>query len=80
MLCTIYLSNKIDDDYKEGVSKVKEKPNFNRLDTCCCRKAFGYRQVDGGKDHHAGNVYSYKKIKSTNIIGSLIDDVDEKYR
>ena len=74
------MDNDVDHNDKEGVGKVEEKPDLNGFDGCCGGQAAGHREVDRGKDHHAGDVNSYDKltfVSGRNIVGGLVDDVHQ---
>ena len=53
---TSYLQCRVDDDDKERVGEVKEQPGLNGLDDWSAGEAAGHGEVDGGEDHHAGDV------------------------
>ena len=55
-ILTSYLKCHVDDDYKERVGEVEEQPGLNGLDVRSAGEATGYGEVDGGEDHHAGDV------------------------
>ena len=52
------LDDYIDQNHKEGVGEVEEEPDLHRLDVGGAGEAGGDREVDGGEDHHAGDVHS----------------------
>ena len=77
---TYYLDNDVNHDDQEWISKVEEEPDLNGFDGCCGGQAGGDREVDRGKDHHAGDVDSYNKftfIRGRDIVGGLVDDVHQ---
>ena len=45
------------DDDKERVGEVVQQPGLNGLDDWSAGEAAGHREVDGGEDHHAGDVH-----------------------
>ena len=50
------LEQYIDQDGDEGVGEIEEEPHLNRLDIRGGGQTCGDREVDGGQDHHAGDV------------------------
>ena len=50
------LKHYIDDDDEEGVGEVVEEPDLHGLDDGSAGKGAGDGEVDGGQDHHAGDV------------------------
>ena len=52
------LDDYIDQNHKEGVGEVEKEPDLYRLDVGGAGEAGGDREVDGGEDHHAGDVHS----------------------
>ena len=50
------LENDVGEDDLEGVEQVDQEPDLHRLDTGRAGQAGGHREVDGGQDHHAGDV------------------------
>ena len=61
-ILTSYLKCHVDDDYKERVGEVEEQPGLNGLDVRSAGEATGYGEVDGGEDHHAGDVHGDDKF------------------
>ena len=56
-ILTSYLQCRVDDDDKERVGEVEEQPGLNGLDVRSAGEAAGHGEVDGGEDHHAGDVH-----------------------
>ena len=82
-ILTSYLKCHVDDDYKERVGEVEEQPGLNRLDVRSAGEATGYGEVDGGEDHHAGDVDGDDEVilvSDGHVVGCLIDDVHQDGR
>ena len=74
----VYLKDYIYHYDNDRVSKVEKKPDLNVLDGGSNGKAVGYRDVDGGQDHHAGDVDSdHKIIIVFPVICDLVDKVHQ---
>ena len=58
-------------DQTEVVNKVEQKPNLDGLDLGRLWEGVGHREVDGGQDHHDGDVDG-----QTQVILVLTLDID----
>ena len=54
----VYLEDDINHNNHHRVGKVEEKPDLNVLYGSSNGQAVGHRDLDGGQDHHAGDVHS----------------------
>ena len=80
---TSYLQCRVDNDDKERVGEVKEQPGLNGLDVRSAGEAAGHGEVDGGEDHHAGDVDGDDEVVLVidgHVVGCLIDDVHQDGR
>ena len=67
----------------KGVEQVDQEPDLHRLDTGRAGQAGGHREVDGGQDHHAGDVDGVDQVilgVSGDVVGGLVDKVHEDGR
>ena len=74
------LKNDVSEDDLEGVEQVDQEPDLHRLDTGRAGQAGGHREVDGGQDHHAGDVDGVDHavlVLPGDVVGGLIDQVHE---
>ena len=72
------LQQDIDQDGDEGVGEVEEEPDLDRFDVHGDGQTRGHREVDGGQDHHAGDVDGVDHavlVLSADIVGRLVDHV-----
>ena len=70
----------VDQDDEEGKDETKEKPNIHYLDGGGGGEAVGHRDVEGGEDHHAGDVHGddgLQELGVSQVVGGLVDDVHE---
>ena len=77
------LKNDVGEDDLEGVEQVDQEPDLHRLDTGRAGQAGGHREVDGGQDHHAGDVDGVDHVVLSvtgDVVGGLVDHVDEYCR
>ena len=77
-----HLQHNIHEYDKKWVGQVKEKPDLHRLDVGGAGQTDGYREVDRGQDHHAGDVDGEDQVVPgvpVDIIGDLVDHVHENY-
>ena len=75
-----YLQDHIDQDGGEGIGEVEDQPDLHRLDIRRDGQAGGDREVDGGEDHHAGDVDGEDHVVlvvPSDVIGGLVDHVHE---
>ena len=73
------LQDHVDDDHKERIGEVVEKPDFNRFDDWSAGETVGHWEVDWGQHHHAGDVDGKDDLISIfhcYKICSLVDDID----
>ena len=64
----------VDQYNHEWVGEVEQQPFFNRFEITCLGKGDRDGEVDGGQDHHAGDVESQDHVIlqiSLNIVCSL---------
>ena len=50
------LQNNVAENHEKGVGEVEEEPDLHRFDVRGGGEADGDGEVDGGEDHHAGDV------------------------
>ena len=77
-----YLQDHIDQDGGEGIGEVEDQPDLHRLDVGGAGQTDGYREVDRGQDHHAGDVDGEDQVVPgvpVDLIGDLVDHVHENY-
>ena len=76
----LYLKQDIDQDCDEGVGQVEDQPDCYRLDVRGDGQTGGHWEVDGGEDHHAGDVDGVDHavlVLSTDVVGGLVDHVHQ---
>ena len=74
------LQENIDEDDEDRVGEVEQQPDLHRLDVSSAWEAGGHREVDGGQDHHAGDVdgvYQVVPRVSGDVVGHLVDHVHQ---
>ena len=74
------LQNNVGDNDHERVGEVEYQPPLHRLDVGCPGEAGGHREVDGGEDHHAGDVGGVDQavlVLSGDVVGGLVDHVHQ---
>ena len=74
------LENDVGEDDLEGVEQVDQEPDLHRLDTGRAGQAGGHREVDGGQDHHAGDVDGVDHVVLSvtgDVVRGLVDEVHE---
>ena len=77
------LKNDVGEDDLEGVEQVDQEPDLHRLDTGRAGQAGGHREVDGGQDHHAGDVDGVDHavlVLPRDVVGGLVDQVHQDCR
>ena len=77
------LENDVGEDDLEGVEQVDQEPDLHRLDTGRAGQAGGHREVDGGQDHHAGDVDGVDHVVlgvTGDVVRGLVDEVHEDGR
>ena len=52
----------VDNNDHDRIGQVEEKPDLNIFHSCSKRKTAGDRDVDGGQDHHAGDVHRHHQV------------------
>ena len=70
----------VDQDDEEGKDETEEKPNIHYLDGGGGGEAVGHRDVEGGEDHHAGDVHrddGLQELGVGQVVGGLVDNVHE---
>ena len=81
MKCLLsHLEQNIDNDHQERIGEIEEEPYLYRLDIGSAGQAVRDREVDGGKDHHGGDVHGVDKVilaLAGQVDGGLVDDVHE---
>ena len=74
------LEGDIDQYGDEGIGQIENQPDFYWFYIRGGRQAGGHRQVDGGEDHHAGDVDGVDHVVlsvSLDVVGGLVDHVHE---
>ena len=77
------LTNDVRENDLQRIEQVDQEPGLHRLDGGRVGEAGGHREVDGGQDHHAGDVDGVDHVvpvRSSDEVGGLIDDVHEDGR
>ena len=77
------LKNDVCEDDLEGIEQVDQEPDLHRLDTGRAGQAGGHREVDGGQDHHAGDVDGVDHVVLSvtgDVVRGLVDEVHEDGR
>ena len=77
------LKNDVCEDDLEGVEQVDQEPDLHRLNTGGAGQAGGHREVDGGQDHHAGDVDGVDHVVlgvPSDVVGGLVDHVHQDSR
>ena len=75
-----YLQQNVDQDCDEGEGQVEDQPDCYRLDVRGDGQTGGHWEVDGGEDHHAGDVDGVDHavlVLSTDVVCGLVDRVHE---
>ena len=74
------LQHNVEDDDEEGEGEVDEEPDLHRFDPQRAGEGGGDREVDGGEDHHAGDVDGDHQVGlplHRQVVGGLVDDVHQ---
>ena len=72
--------NNVDQNNQERVGEISEEPGLHWLDVGCAGQGGGHWEVDGGQDHHAGDVHCDNQVilgVSRQVVGGLVDDVHQ---
>ena len=83
ILFHLHLEKNVGNDDQEWVCKIKQEPNFNRLDSRCAWQTVRNRKINRGKNHHAGDVHSDDELISIvcpDVASSLVDNVHQDRR
>ena len=75
-----HLEENIDQDNEEREGQVEQQPPLHRLDVGGGGQTGGHREVDGGQDHHAGDVGGVDQVVfsvSGDVVGGLVDHVHQ---
>ena len=73
-----YLEKYVDNDDHDRIGQVEEEPDINIFQSSGVREAVGDSNIDGGEDHHAGDVHRHKEVKvAPDIVGCLVDYVHQ---
>ena len=73
----------VDENYEKRIDEAEEKPDLDIFDRGGGGEALRDGDVDGGEDHHAGDVNRNdvtKELVSNKEAGGLVDDVHEDCR
>ena len=75
-----HLEENIDQYHQEREGQVEEEPDLHWLDVGGAGQAGGHWEVDGGQDHHAGDVDGVDQVVlgvSADVVGGLVDHVHQ---
>ena len=77
-----YLEDDIDEYDKERIGEVEQEPHLYRFDVRGGGEAGGHWEIDGGQDHHAGDVdgVDHVVLVPGDVVRSLVDQVDQDRR
>ena len=67
-------------DYQDRIGQVEQEPDLHWLDVQGGGQTGGHREVDGGQDHHAGDVDGVDQVVpgvSADVVGGLVDGVHQ---
>ena len=76
----LYLQTDVDENDKERKGEVEQKPDLYRLDIRGGGQASRHREIDGGQDHHAGDIDGVDQaelVLTGDEVSGLVDDVHE---
>ena len=70
------LTNDVRENDLQRIEQVDQDPTLHWIDGPRVWQAGGHREVDGGKDHHAGDVDGVDHavlVRPRDVVGGLVD-------
>ena len=74
------LQHNVEDNDEEWEGEIEEEPDLHRFNPQRAGEGGGDREVDGGEDHHAGDVDGDHQVGlplQRQVVGGLVDDVHQ---